>query len=134
MAKEKRPVGRPTKYDADLQEKADRYLQEWATTDAVPSRVGLCVWLGISKPTTFEWERQYPQFSDTLAAIDAMQEHVAINKGITGVFNSTIVKLILANHGYSDKVQQDNISTDRSMSPTQAGDAVLSALEKKHRD
>ena len=33
-----------------------------------------------------------------------------------------------------DKVVVDNISSDGSMSPSRAGDAVLAALEKKHRD
>ena len=33
-----------------------------------------------------------------------------------------------------DKLVVDNISSDGSMSPSRAGDAVLAALEKKHRD
>lgn len=111
-------MGRPTKYSAELQEQADRYIHDWSLTDAVPSRVGLCCYLGISKPTSRDWAGQYPDFSSTLDAVDALQEYVAMNKGITGDFNSTIVKLVLANHGYSDKIQSDHTSTDGSMSPT----------------
>lgn len=110
-------VGRPTKYNAEMQAQADAYVLRWAEVDAVPSRVGLCCWLGISKQTSFTWEKDYPQFLATLQAVEALQEHTAMNKGITGEFNSTIVKLVLANHGYSDKVQQDNVSSDGSMSP-----------------
>ena len=33
-----------------------------------------------------------------------------------------------------DKLVVDNISSDGSMTPSRAGDAVLAALEKKHRD
>lgn len=112
-----RAVGRPTKYNAEMQAQADAYVLRWSEVDAVPSRVGLCCWLGISKQTSFTWEKDYPQFLATLQAVDALQEHTAMNKGITGEFNSTIVKLVLANHGYSDKVQQDNVSSDGSMSP-----------------
>lgn len=110
--------GRPTKYGPKLQAQADEYILRWSETDAVPSRVGLCCWLGISKPTSFEWEKIYPDFSTTLQAVEALQEHTAMNKGITGEFNSTIVKLVLANHGYSDKVQQDVVSSDGSIGPT----------------
>lgn len=111
------PVGRPTKYNAELQEEADAYLFNWMERDAVPSRVGLCCYLGISKQTSYEWEKLYPEFLATLAAVDTLQEHTAVNKGITGEFNSTIVKLVLANHGYSDKQAVDLSSTDGSMSP-----------------
>lgn len=111
------PVGRPTKYNAELQEQADAYLFNWMERDAVPSRVGLCCYLGIDKTTSYEWEKIYPEFSNTLRAVDTLQEHTAVNKGITGEFNSTIVKLVLANHGYSDKQAVDLSSTDGSMSP-----------------
>lgn len=112
------PVGRPTKYNADMQEQADDYVLSWSERDAVPSRVGLCCHLGISKQTSFEWERIYPEFLATLQAIETLQEHTAVNKGITGEFNSTIVKLVLANHGYSERQAVDHSSKDGSMTPT----------------
>lgn len=109
------PVGRPTKYDDDLQAQADQYVYDWAEYDAIPSRVGLCCYLGISKQTSFEWCKLYPDFLATLEAVEALQEREAMNKGIKGEFNSTITKLVLANHGYSDKVEQDLTSSDGSM-------------------
>jgi len=118
------PVGRPTKYNDDLQAQADRYVYEWKDIgDVVPSRVGLCCYLGVGKQTTYVWEEKYPRFRDTLAAVDALQEHVALNRGINNEFNSTIVKLVLANHGYSDKQAVDHSSKDGSMSPRPALDA-----------
>lgn len=101
-------VGRPTKYNDAMQEQADAYVINWSERDAVPSRVGLCCYLGISKHTSFEWEKIHPEFSATLACVDTLQEHTAVNKGITGEFNSTITKLVLANHGYSDKQNIDH--------------------------
>ncbi|WP_415843310.1 terminase small subunit [Xenorhabdus thuongxuanensis] len=40
-----------------------------------------------------------------------------INKGLTGDFNSTIAKMMLTKHGYSDKQEIDHRSPDGSMSP-----------------
>ena len=108
-------VGRPSKYDEELQAQADAYVTNWADFDNIPSRVGMCCYLGIAKSTSHEWEAQYPKFSDTCKAIEALQEREALNKGISGDFNSQITKLVLANHGYSDKTQTDVTSSDGSL-------------------
>jgi hypothetical protein len=115
--KTKNPVGRPSKYTAEMQAQADSYVFNWHETDKIPSRVGLCCFIGIDKSTSYEWEQSYPQFSDTLRKVDTLQEQVGLNKGITGEFNSTITKLVLANHGYSERQSLDHISTDGSMTP-----------------
>jgi len=47
-----------------------------------------------------------------------MQERTAVNRGLDGTFNSAITKLILHNHGYSDKQAIDHASTDGTMTPT----------------
>ena len=126
--------GRPTKYNDELQAKADRYIHEYHTQDdVIPSAAGLCVWLGISRPTLHEWDKIHPKFSNTLDAIRQLQEKVALNKGLIGEFNSTIVKLVLANHGYSDRQEVDHTSSDRSMSPAASQEAVLKVLEAKHK-
>ena len=113
------PVGRPSKYNEALQAQAEDYLYTWSDTDTVPSRVGLCCRLGIHKQTSYEWAEIHPAFSDTLKAVESLQEHVALNNGINGKFNSTIVKLVLANHGYSDKQAVEHTSPDGSMTPPQ---------------
>ena len=117
-----------------MQAQADEYVMRWHERDAVPSRVGLCCYLGISKHTSYEWEKLYPEFSATLSNVETLQEHTAVNKGITGEFNSTITKLVLANHGYSDKQAVDHTSTDGSMTPRDSSAAVLEALRRKHDD
>ena len=115
----KRPVGRPSKYNNDMQDQADEYIYRLdELKHAVPSRVGLCCFLGIHKDTSYEWGAKYPAFSDTLKKIETLQEHLALNGGITGLLNPTIVKLLLANHGYSDKVSQDHTSSDGSLAPS----------------
>lgn len=126
-------IGRPSKYSPELQAKADEYIFNYhQQEDVIPSATGLCVWLGISRPTLHEWDRTYPEFSNTLEAIKALQEKSALNNGLTGKFNSTIVKLILANHGYSDKQAVDHTSSDKSFSACASQEAVLAALARKH--
>ena len=113
-----RSVGRPTKYNDEMQAQADAYVYDWSTIDSIPSRVGLCCFLGIDKTTSYDWERLYPEFSNTCKAVEALQEREALNKGITGDFNSQITKLVLANHGYSDRQAIDHKSSDGSVGPT----------------
>lgn len=112
-------AGRPTDYNKDIQAKADAYAEGGFVDcgDVVPSRAGLALELGISRTTLANWEK-HPEFLVTLDRIAYLQERISLNGGLRGELNSTIVKLLLANHGYSDKVQQDNISTDGSVAPT----------------
>lgn len=130
-------AGRPTDYNKDIQAKADAYAEGGFVDcgDVVPSRAGLALELGISRTTLANWEK-HPEFLVTLDMIAYLQERISLNGGLRGELNSTIVKLLLANHGYSDKVQQDNISTDRSMSPAAPAVAteVLSKLNQAHGD
>lgn len=112
------PVGRPSLLTPELKAKAREYLFGYEEQgDVIPSTAGLACWLGISKSSVHLYAQQDSDFSDTLDAIHAKQETLTLNKGMTGDFNSTIAKLVLANHGYSDKVQQDVTSSDGSMSP-----------------
>ena len=115
----KRPIGRPTKYNDELQALADTYIFSYKEQgDVIPSRVGLCCFLGIAKSTSFEWADIYPDFSATLAAIDALQENVALNRGLDGTFNATIVKLVMANHGYSDAQKVDHTTNGKDIAPS----------------
>ena len=116
---EKNPVGRPTKYNEDLQVQADEYIFKYKDVgDVIPSRVGLCCYLGVSKRISYEWELLYPEFLHTLENIESMQERTAVNRGLDGTFNAAITKLILHNHGYSEKQELAHTSPDGSMSPT----------------
>ena len=111
-------AGRPTKYNDAMQSKADRYLDDYQEFgDAIPSAVGLAIFIGVNKSTLYEWAKVHPSLSDTLGKVNSAQERSAVNNGITGLFNATITKLVLANHGYSDKQAIDHTSSDASMSP-----------------
>ncbi|EMI4428851.1 DNA-packaging protein [Providencia rettgeri] len=115
----KTKMGRPSKFAESLV-KAKEYLMGGYETvgDVVPSVAGLACYLGVSRKTVYEWVKESTDLSDTLEGILAMQENKLINKGLNGDFNPTITKLMLANHGYSEKQEVDHKSSDSSMSPT----------------
>jgi len=119
----KRAVGRPSLLTQELIDMANEYMLTKHTelNDEVPSHAGLCCYLGISKSTLYEYGRTdselAKEFSHTLAAINVKQEKMLLTGGLRGTTNSTITKLMLSNHGYSDKVENDLKSSDGTMSP-----------------
>ena len=127
-------AGRPSILTPELKARAAEYVERFAENgDVIPSAAGLAVWLKISKASVYNFGAQDDQFLDTLNAIQAKQEAIALNNGLLGEFNAMITKLVLANHGYSDRVQQDVTSSDGSMTPKDHSVAVLEALQAKHK-
>lgn len=124
------PVGRPSLYNEQMQAKADDYKFRYSEqSDVVPSRAGLCCWLGISRSTSYDWEKAHVQFMHTLEAISVLQENIALNKSLTGDFNATISKLLLANHGYSDAQKVDHTTGGEPMQPS-----VIEIVAPKPKD
>ncbi len=117
---DKRPVGRPTSYSEDMQQRADEYVDGGfiAAGDVVPSVAGLAVELRVDRATLHNWRDQHPVFLGTLNRLSHLQERLSLNGGLSGKLNSTIVKLLLANHGYSDRQDVNHQSHDGSMTPT----------------
>lgn len=104
----KAKVGRPTKYTKKLLKDAEEYLDNYEDEgDVIPSIEGLACVLEVGTTTIYEWAKQDDkgEFQDTLAKILAKQARVLLNKGLGGEFNSTITKLALHNHGYSDRAE-----------------------------
>lgn len=127
-------AGRPTKYDHKIQKLADEYIDGGYETcgDVVPTAAGLACEIGVSKATLYVWSKGNQKFLDTLNRLQGVQERKLTAGGLSNSYNAAITKLMLANHGYSEKVQQDNISTDGSMSPKGGADAILEALGRKY--
>lgn len=119
MSQEKDKGGRPAiVVDDALLEKAREYLLHGYTAEEVcPTVCGLACYLGVSKRSIYNLSTRSDQFLHTLDAIQAKQETLLIKNGLSGDFNSTIAKLMLSNHGHSDKVGIDHQSSDGSMSP-----------------
>ena len=105
-------IGRPSLLNEALLEKAKFYLIEGykEVESIVPSVAGLACYLGVGKTAVYEWakESQDPiriEFANTLEAVLTKQEVMLVNGGLSGGFNPTITKLMMANHGYSDSVK-----------------------------
>ena len=112
------PVGAPTKYNDEVIVKTIAYISNHKMHgDVVPSMAGLCCELGITKSTAYDWSSQddKKEFSDTLEILQQVQERLLLSGGLSGDNNSTITKLMLCNHGYSDKTEIEQHNTGEAM-------------------
>ncbi len=100
-------IGRPTKYSEEMLDKAKEYLNGGYLTGGkvIPSHVGLSLCLGVDTQTLDNWAEkpEHIEFFGILKAIQATQQELLLNSGLTGEFNSAITKLVLGKHGYSEK-------------------------------
>lgn len=115
-------TGRPSKYTPKLIKAAQAYVDGmWEETGSpVPSVVGLCIAIGISKALAYQWAKdpEKAAFLDILTRVEELQEAKLIAGGLTGGFNPAITKMMMTKHGYSDKIEQDLSSKDGTMTPT----------------
>ena len=105
-------MARPTKYNAAMLAKANKYLEEYETV--IPSKQSLALYLDVSLSTVDLWGKEHDEFSGTLNKIKYVQFERTLDGGLRGELNAAISKLVLHNHGYNDKI--DNISSDGTMS------------------
>lgn len=108
----------PTKLTTDLELLAEKYLMGGYVDagDLVPSNAGLSCYLGIGKRTLYEYRDKSESIAHTIEGIQAMQEKLLVNGGLSQEYNATITKLMMANHGYSDKVETQ--VTQKNVTPT----------------
>ena len=121
----KNPVGPPTKYRDTMPEKALKWLKtkvdEYESVGTVASGIKrvlkvslptieeLAVVLEVTKETLYQWEgvKGKEELTDVLGKVREEQHRRLVSKGLSGEYNSTIAKLILHKHGYSDKQEVD---------------------------
>lgn len=110
-------MARPTKLTDELLESAEDYLSNYTTQ--IPSVAGLALHLGVSRETIYAWDNDNisDKFSDILSRVRSLQETKLVDKGLTGEFNSTITKLMLTKHGYSDRTEQEIKVRGKIISP-----------------
>lgn len=124
---EYRNMARPLEYNNDYVEKAKEYLlnctdeveiftkTEGNTSTSferivkvkIPTIDGLADYLDISRETVYDWESKYSEFSDITGKLRRQQADRLINGGLSGTYNSTIAKVLLTKHGYTDKIEQE---------------------------
>lgn len=127
------PAGRPTEYTEKILKKAKKYLdlcKDEETIKAIgekevfrlkvklPSIEGLARFLSVARSTIYEWEKEHEEFSDILEDVKTEQAERLINNGLSGDYNSTIAKLILTKHDYSDKSETDITSKGKQLEST----------------
>ena len=113
-------TGRPTKYNDAIIDKAHKYANGgWVRVDTVPTVAGLACELGISRETCYAWaaDPEKAVFSDILSKIAQTQERSLVNNGLKGEYNAAIAKMMLTQHGYSERISQDHTSSDGTMTP-----------------
>jgi len=133
-------MGRPTKYNTALLEKAQHYLDNYEEYDEViPSAVGLALVLDIRRSTLYEWAKAEDKkaFSDILDDVSKTQEQVLLKNGLNNKFNSNITKLVLGKHGYHDRQPQGDtqirVVINRGGVVLKSGDELL-AIEDASPD
>jgi hypothetical protein len=132
MAKEEIvSLGRPTHYSDEIERKARQYLEIYSELGhAVPSVAGLSIYLGRRRTVLYQWAAQKDKeaFKDILDEINALQEQVALSAGLKGDYNSTIVKLLLGKHGYSDKAETQATISFESLSDEELNAKIKSLI------
>lgn len=126
------PSGRPTDYSPAILKKAKAYLNACKDEEVelvkqsgkgkngsykiienklkihLPSIEGLARYLGVARSTVYKWRDEHQDFSDMLEEILQEQHQRLLDNGLSGDYNSTIAKLVLSKHGYSDKQEVEH--------------------------
>lgn len=113
--KAKLPPQNETQYCSKVLEATKEYINSGYNT--VPSIVGLALHLQVSRQTLYNWQKENEEFKEVCDQIQSKQYLILVDKGLVNEYNSAIVKLMLANHGLSDKQEVNHSSSDGSMSP-----------------
>jgi len=104
-------VTKPTKFTPELVAKIDEFFSEAVPTNMrIPTVEGLCLKLGISRETIYQWAKEHKKISDTLELIKTKQKEFLTEIGIFGgkEINANIVALFLkANHGMIETTRQE---------------------------
>jgi len=108
--------GRPTKYNDEILAKARAYVDGGYADcgDVIPQMAGLAIELDITRDTVYDWadDPNKPEFSYIVSKCLRAQERRLLNGSLSGTLNSTIAKLILTKHGYSERIQQEHMGED----------------------
>lgn len=109
--------GRPSKLTPEVRVKVAEYLQQCMDNGKFPSVARLAVTLDISKKTLYNWGDEDPEFLHTLETLKSLQEATLLEGSLENKLNATIAKLVLSNHGYREKSEQDITSGGEKIQP-----------------
>lgn len=102
-----RPEGRPTKYIPEvIYPKVEEYLSSCGKEQTeLPTVEGLALYLGVNADTLFEWDKKYPEFSESIKKILMKQKTQLMNDGMYGgkeVNAGMAIFLLKCNHKMND--------------------------------
>lgn len=83
----------------------------------IPSVVGLAAHLDVTRRTLYTWATDFEEFADIMERVSLNQELTLLNGGLGGTLQPMLSKLVLGKHGYSEKVETDHTSSDKTMTP-----------------
>lgn len=121
-------AGRPTDYGEDILTKSNDYLKscedesksfvimqgdgytkyEERLVVKIPTIEGLARYLKIHRSTLYAWQKEKPEFSDIIEELQQKQVERLLSNGLSGTYNSTIAKVLLTKHGYTDRTEVKN--------------------------
>jgi len=121
MALNKGYLGFVTTYNGDTLTEAVQYVSGgYSELDQeVPTTAGLARHLKCCRMTLNAWRKAHPAFNDIMEEMSAEQEVKLINGGLSSKYNYAITKLMLARHGYHDKVDSDITSGGEAITKIQ---------------
>lgn len=98
--------GRPRKFTPQVLAQCHEYLAGgYKELGVVPSLATLSLYLNVAKDTRDTWVRDFPEFRSIVDDVKDLQHAILLHGGLTGALNPTITKLILAKHGYHERVE-----------------------------
>lgn len=142
-------MGRPTKYNKKILALTREYIDscedetyqvpkfegdkgtsyETKIRVRIPSIEGLAYTIKVDKGTIQEWRKIHPDFSRLIGELLSKQARALIDKGLSGEYNSTIAKVLLAKHSYRDAADVDVTSGGKPLSSVkELSDAELANL------
>lgn len=119
--------GRPTSYNEDILIQSKTYIDSCEDEEIqvisgqsesftkyetklkvnIPTIEGLARYLKISRSTLYLWIKDHDMFSDIIDELQYKQAERLLSNGLSGNYNSTIAKVLLTKHGYTDKQEID---------------------------
>lgn len=131
----KHPGGRPTKYTPDIFPKIEEYITSCGREQTeLPTVEGLALYMGINRDTLYEWDKQHPEFSDTIKKILMKQKVQLMNDGMYGgkeVNAAMAIFLLKVNHGMNEAPTH---LTQINIKPLLGGDSVVTVQNVSAND
>lgn len=128
-------MARPTDYSEEILTKSQEYLNNLPKDEAVHSIEGLAEYLGITRPTIYDWESQAEkkEFSYIVEQVRQKQAKQLVNKGLKGEYNSSIAKVMMSKHGYAEKQEIDHTTKGEKIENSPLISQLAEQLNALHR-